>query len=769
MSQHPEHPRELVRFADFELDPVSGELYRGSSVHHLQPQPLKLLLSLLEYPGELVTREQLKQDLMPDAAYGDFDHAINLAASKLRAALEDSPEHRYYIETIPRRGYRFVGSVQPQQFGVTQSAEQLEPERTGRARSQRRRGSRRALFLTLAGLIAGGLVLIWMYYRAHWPGRITEKDTVVLADFTNNTGDPVFTDTLRQGLQAQLSQSPFLNFLSDRKIRDTLKQMGHKGDEVLSDEMAREVCERNGSKVYVGGSITSLGTQYVLGLKAVNCLTGEVVIQQQTQVPRKENVLDSLNKQGTELRRQLGESLSSIQKFDVPLEQASTSSLEALQAFSLGEKQRDRQNFSGGIPFLKRAVELDPNFAKAYAILGTCYKYSGQTELAMQSYTKAYELRQRVGDRERFLIEGLYYSNVSGELYKTIQVGELWKSTYPQDVSPNILLSVAYMFLGWYDKSYLESRDAYRKSPTALTGNNLLGSTIRADRLQEASELLADPKLRQLGILALPSYSYGLAFLRNDTEAMERAIKMAKPGTSGESEILYSQSLTAAYHGCVGDAQNKLREAVEVERHINAAAAAEYLVDAALWEANFGNAAEARSLAAESLQLDPNVGSKVALDYAQAGDLSQARILTDERVKKDPTNTRLHFRMVPLIRAVMEMSQNRPTQAIELLKDVVPIELGEPQVIYTRGQAYLMLHQGHEAIAELQKIVDHPGAVGNDPLGALAHLGIARGYALQGDTARSRAEYEHFLNLWKDADPNIPIYKQALTEYAELR
>jgi tetratricopeptide (TPR) repeat protein len=620
-------------------------------------------------------------------------------------------------------------------------------------------------------LVTAAIAGVW-YFRSHrTTTRLTDNDIIVVSDFDNKTGDAVFDDTLKQGLSVQLEQSPFLALLSEPRVNDTLKLMGRHAGDRLTPEVTREVCQRTGSKAMLTGSIAALGSQYVIGLKAVNCDTGDVLAQAQEQAAGKEAVLKALDSGVVRLRSKLGESLSSVQKYDTPLEQATTSSLEALQAYSLGVKQQNQSNFSGAIPFLKRATELDPNFAMAYAHLGTSCLYSGQTELAKESYTKAYYLRERVTDRERFHIEGVYYINVTGELKKAAQVDELWKSIYPQDATPNILLCVIYEKLGQYDKELGEAREAFRKRPTAITSWNLVTACIEHGQLEEAKKALADAEVRQLRHEEFPTLSYEIAFLRNDPTEMERIVKAAPSGTGLENDLWSLHSLTAAYYGRVKNAREFLRRTVELARRRDSDSAASYLVSAAVWEATFGNASEARGFAAEGLSLDTRIDvmSRASLAYARAGDLRQAQALADELARKHPTDTILYLRTLPMIRAEIEIKQNNPSRAIEILQNVNPLEMGDLQVVYTRGQAYLLLHRGREATAEFQKILDHPGIVVNDPLGALAYLGMARAHVLRSDYATARIGYEHFFTLWKDADPDIPIYKEAKAEYAKLQ
>jgi len=765
-----EHPRKLIRFADFVLDPVSGELRHGENTVRLQPQPLKLLLALLQRPGELVTRDELKQELMPDAAYGDFDHAINLAVSKLRAALNDPPDSPELIETLPRRGYRFVGKIEAE--GGESGGPALVK---GKSRPWLRRGESWAVVALL--VLAAGAA-IFFYVRKQRAPIVTERDTIVLADFTNKTGDPVFTDTLRQALAVQLSQSPFLNILSDTHMRQTMQQMGRQPQDPAVDEVARELCLRTKSKVYVAGSIASVGSDYVVGLKAINCATGEAVFQEQAEVSRKENVLKTLGKQATVLRYGLGESMASLQKFNTPLEEATTSSLEALQAYSLGVKQRLALDFSAAAALYQRAVELDPNFAIAHAHLAAMLRLTGKDAEAQESSMRAFSLRHRVTERERFYIESAYYLRI-GDLENARHTVELWASLYPQDGEPYLDLAVILHNQGQHEDAYWTTREALKRSPNQQIRRALTYEAIESNHFDEAEKALAEAEAAQRAgegswdPLMTATYSYEMAFLRHDTLAMEKIVLSAPADSKFKHWLLFDRSQTEAYYGRVRRARELNRRAInwalELDRPRDASLFE--LIPQALWEANFGNLAEARQLAgeAQSIESDKDVKAAAGLALARSGDFTRAGKLADDLAAKYPSDTLLQRCSVPMIRAAIASGRNHPAQAVALLQDAESTELGDPQVIYTRGQAFLALHDGSEAAAEFQKIIDHPNFLMEDPLGALAYLGIARAHALRGDRQKARAEYETFLTLWKDADPDVPIYQAAKSEYAHLQ
>ncbi len=634
--------------------------------------------------------------------------------------------------------------------------------------------------LLLAALISGGL-----YYRSHQPKPLTDKDTIVLADFTNTTGDAVFDDTLKQGLSIELGQSPFLDLVSERKVNETLKLMGRSAGDRLTPDVAREVCQRTGSKAALTGSIASLGSQYVIGLKAVNCDTGAVLAEAQEQAPGKEAVLKTLDAAAVGLRGKLGESLNSVQTYATPLAEATTPSLEALQAYSLGQKTRFANGDTATLPFYKRAVELDPNFAIAYATLSSVYNNLSETARAAEYARKAYGLREKVSDRERFYIESHYYDDATGELEKAAQVYELWKQTYPRDDVPYMNLESIDGALGNLEKSLEEAREALRLEPNNVHNYGNLGYFyMTLNRLDEAEAVLKQAEERKLDNGNLLAYRYWLAFLKGETPKMAQWVSaaMGKPGL--EDVLLAAQADTEGWLGKLKNAHELTRRAMDsAEHNDDKEAAAAYQAAAALREVESGSREQARADANASLKLAPNRGVRVvaALALARAGDTAAAEKMVAELDKSFPLDTLVQRNWLPTIRAAIALEHKDPNQAIELLQDASTIELGDPNLCpaYVRGEAYLMLYDGNRAAAEFQKFIDHRGVVMNLPGQALARLGLARAYALQAknspgadaDAARVRAvaAYKDFLTLWKDADPDVPIYKQAKAEYAKLQ
>jgi eukaryotic-like serine/threonine-protein kinase len=621
-------------------------------------------------------------------------------------------------------------------------------------------------------LIAGGL-----YYRLHRAKPLTEKDAVVLADFTNTTGDSVFDGTLRQGLSAQLEQSPFLNLLSDQQIAKTLALMTQPKDARLTSELARDICQRTASAATIEGSISSLGSEYVVGLKAVNCHSGDLLAQEQVTASSKEQVLKALGEAATKLREKLGESLASVQKYDAPAESVTTPSLEALQAYTLGyQAQVVKNDLPSAIQFFLRAISLDPNFAMAYARLGTCYRNLSQGERALENTRKAYELRERVSERERFYIDSHYEMMSAGNLEAARKTYELWAQTYPRDDVPVGNLGVIYLQLGKYDKDLVAAQESFKLNPgSGVSYGNLVGGYLGVNRLDEAKATAQEAQAHHLDSPSIHLNLYVVDFLQHDAAGMEReaATLMGKPGF--EDAMLNNESETAGYAGQFAKKREVLRRAIDSAiRADEKETAAGYQAQAALHEAMVGNAAFAKQQAQAALALSNgrDVEGYSAIALALAGDSAQATRLAADLAKRFPEDTIVQSEYVPMIHGAAALESGNAAKAVEALAAATPYELGILTIAdpaYIRGAAYLKLGQGSAAAAEFQKIVDHPSVIQNDPIAALAHLGLARAYALSGDTTKARTAYQDFLGLWNNADPDIPILKEAKAEYAKLQ
>ena len=631
-------------------------------------------------------------------------------------------------------------------------------------------------------LVIGVAVTGWMFY-AHKAHALSDTDTVVLADFANSTGDVVFDDTLKQALATDLQQSPFFNILSERKVSETLKLMGRSVDERVDEKTALDLCQRTGSKAVLAGSIANLGSQYVVGLYALNCQTGDSLAREEIQAGKKEDVLNALDRAARKLRGKVGESLSTIQKYDTPLEQATTPSLEALKAFSVGQIAAREKGDAAAIPFLKRAIELDPNFAAAYAGLASSYSNLGGTGLATENFQKAYELRDRVSERERFHVSAFYYTFVTGELEKANQTYELWVQDYPRDAVPRLDLGANYPSLGQYEKAAAETIEGIRLSPySSIAYANLMQIYAFLNRPDEAKTVFEQAMALKLASPALNAILYGVAFLRRDAPEMQRQLVLTADKPGYEDVLLSYQSDTEAFSGHLGKARDFSRRAVASARRADEKeTAAEWELNGALREAEFGNAGQAHNDTAEALALASSRDLQIltALALARAGDSARAQKIADELEKQNPVNTVIIGYWLPTIRAAIEINRNNPVKALELLQAATPYEFGYPlptpefggflYPAFLRGQAYLLVHRGNEAAAEYQKFLGRSGLVANCPLGALAHLGLARAYALSGDAAQAKTAYNDFFTLWKDADANIAILKEAKAEYAKLK
>jgi tetratricopeptide (TPR) repeat protein len=653
---------------------------------------------------------------------------------------------------------------------VAVASPQVEPAGTGKS-TRFRWMATGATILVIALALCG-----WLFFtrKAH---ALTDKDTIVLADFANLTGDPVFDGTLRQGLSVQLEQSPFLSIISDRRVQQTLQMMDQKPDAKLTPEIARQLCQRTQSAAFLTGSIASLGSQYVVGLQAVNCVTGDSLAQEQAIAGSKEQVLKALSAAAVKLRGKLGESLSTVQKFDTPIEQATTPSLEALQAYSLGRNtMMGKDDSAAAIPLLQRAVRLDPNFAIAYAALGTCYSNLAERKLGAENIRKAYELRERVSEREKFYIESHFFDIVTGDLEKARQAYELWAQTYPRDDVPPNNLSGIFRDLGQHDKSLAQAREYLRLDPaSSLSYANLVFAYLRLDRLEEAAATAKEAQSKKLDSPYLHVYLYALAFLRNDKGGMAEQVAWSTGKEGVEDLLLELEAESYAYYGQLGKSRGLAQQAVAAaERAQEKETAASYEISAALREAILGNAKESRQLAAAGLALsdgrDEQATGALALSFA--GDLVRSQSLVSDLAKRFPEDTVVQFNYLPAIRAQIALIRRDGPGAVTALRSAAPYDLGMAGNLYpvfVRGNAYLDANRGGEAANEFQKIIDHPGAVFTAPIGPLAHLGLARAYILQADTVKAKEAYQHFFALWKDADPSIPVLIAAKAEYSELR
>ncbi len=633
--------------------------------------------------------------------------------------------------------------------------------------------------ILLIGLALGGR--LFNFRKVH---ALTDRDTIILADFTNTTGDTVFDGTLRQGLSVQLEQSPFLSIFSDQKIQQTLQMMDQAPDAKLTPQLTREICQRTASAGVLEGSIAQIGSQYLLTLKAVNCVSGESLASTEALASDKNHVLDALGTTASEIRNKLGESLSTVQTLDTPLEQATTPSLEALKAFSSGIKVSNTTGSSAAIPFFKQAIELDPNFALAYARLGIAYTSIGEPRIAADYTRKAYGLRDRTSEPEKYFISAIFHKEVTGNIEQAVQSCKLWIQAYPRSEIPHTYLAGAiYPVIGQYEKAVEEARESVRLKPDSPVPYAFLMFNYTAmNRLDEAKAAYGQALERKLHNSFYPLALYHIAFLQRHAAGMAQQVARSVGQPAVEDELLSLEADTAAYSGRLREARDLSRQAVDsAERAQEKEVAAMYSALSALREALLGDANEARrranSAMGRSTGRDMQFGSALALAYA--GDDGRAQALADNLGKRFPDDTIVQFNYLPTLRAKSAVNRGNTSEAIETLRAATPYELGQTTFstygwnamypVFVRGEAYLSAHQGSKAAAEFMKILDHPGIVVNQPIGALAHLGLARAYVSQGDTAKAKAAYQDFPTLWKDADPDIPIFIAAKAEYAKLQ
>ncbi len=824
--------QDLLRFGVFELNLATEELRKSGMLIKLSPQPFKLLTLLASRSGQVVSRDEIQQQLWGEETYVDFEQGMNHCVKQIRNALSDSADTPLYVETIPRRGYRFlapvvsktilappprvvestsgiqtrvplpaVGPVQPPTTVSAKAISDTPPTQTVSnpvvvaapppvesapvpiaetsvtqvtpvipPKSRLPWTALAVGILLLAAAVAG--LLIW---RSHRPAPLSERDTIVVADFENTTGEPVFDNALKQALTFDLEQSPFLNVLSDQKVNEQLSFMRMAADTRLSEDVARQVCQRSASKAMLVGSISGVSGRYLIGLKAIDCATGDEIDSERAEAPSRDKVLHALGKATTKMRQRLGESLASLQKYDVPIEEATTSSLDALKAYSLAQKMRNTQGYAAAVPYLKSAIDLDPSFAMAYARLGVEYFNLNQPTLAAEYTTQAYQLRHHTSEREKLYITSHYHDLVTGNADQTIVAYQLLQQAYPREEASYMNLNSWFNSIGKYDEALAQAKDALRLDPDNLINyHNLALTYIDLNRVDDAQAVLNQAKARNLDD---PALQYEVAFLRGDTDAVTRqvAAAMGQPGV--EDQLLALQSDSEAYFGRLQRARQLTELAQASARHAGASeTAALWILAGALHDAELGDAKQARSEAEEALKTSSgkNVRILAALVLARSGDRARVESLLAPLVKQYPADTLVNDYWIPTIRAALALDEKNPAAAIEALAATAPYEIGSPPPgiafypVYLRGLAYLQQGQGVEAAAEFRKMQHYRGAILNLTIAALAQLQLARVQQMSGDRAAARKSYADFLALWKTADPGLPILKQAKEEYGRM-
>jgi tetratricopeptide (TPR) repeat protein len=640
-----------------------------------------------------------------------------------------------------------------------------------------------------AVLVAVLAVSVGAYSYFHRPPKLTDKDTIVLADFENKTGDPVFDDTLRQGLAVELQQSPFLSLISDQQVRQTLTLMGQPKDARLTPDVAQQICERTGSAVVLEGSIANLGSQYVLSLRAQNCNTGNILDQEQIQAARREDVLNSLSQIARKFRTRAGESLATVERHSTPLAEATTSSLEALKAYSTGDKVNLSSGYAAALPFFRRAVEIDPNFAMGYAYMGLLYSNLGESVLSAESTTKAWQLRDRVSDREKFFIDFAYDRQVTGNLERAYQTLGSWAQTYPRggdEPRPQELLGgLAASGTGRFERVIEVAQNVVASDRGFVLGAYvaLASSYFFLDRFKEAASALQRASERRLEMPDFLVLRYNLGVLNGEQEQMDGAGSLAKGKRRAEHWMAHEEALALARSGRLQAARRSSSRAVDLAlQEGEGGSAASYEAARGMWEAVYGNAAQGKRSAMAALELSKgrDVQYAAGLALALSGDSSRSETLTGDLEKRFPEDTFVKFTYAPVLRGLNALGRGKTAESVERLQIALQYELaanglnfgyylGGLHSAYVRGEAFIAAKQYAEAAAEFQKILNHRGLVGLDPIGALAHLQLARAFVLSGDKTKAKTAYEDFLTLWKDADPDVPVLKQAKAEFAKLQ
>jgi len=763
---------ELYEFGPFRVDPREQQLTRDGQSLSLPPKAFETLLVLVRNSGHLLSKDDLMKAVWPDRFVEEVNLSQNI--SILRKALGDTAQASRYIVTIPGRGYRFVGEVSELTPEI-ETEDELVLESHVRSRLVVQDTSHRRLRPIAVGALALTVLLsAGLYWRWHRTPRLTTADTVVLADFVNTTGDPVFDGTLKQALEVALRQSPFLNMVSESSVNSTLKQMTKPSGSAVTKEVAREVCLRDGNSAYIVGSIASVGSTYVIGLQASNCQSGDTIAATQATVSSKDKVMGALGETASAVRRDLGESLASVQKFNVPLPQATTASLDALKAYSESLRLRDLGDDQAARVLLLRAVELDPNFALAYAALGLNYANLGEVNHAVENIKNAFALRDHATERERLYIEASYYGSVTGEADRAIEIFRVWAQSYPQDPVPYSRMASRYATIGNFPEATKEMSTALKMEPDNAGDNGLLIKFYLAEnQMEDARRIEQQVEARHLGGYVVREAKYYLAFL-NDDEAVMRS-QLIGDSYSSDYHLFGVQANTEAYFGRYASSRDYCQRGVDASKRNNAKeTGAAWQALAALREAEAGNRDLARKDAQAALDLapDPPVQSRAAIALARTGDTARAQALADALDKQHPLDTMIQSYYLPSIRAAVWIEKRRPQNAIDTLKNAETYELGGAPALfptYLRGVAYLQAGRAKEAASELQKLVDHRGVILNYVPASIVYVHLGRAQGAAGNRDEARKSYQHFLDLWKNADPDLPILKQAKAEYAKLQ
>jgi len=786
---------ELYEFGPFTLDPADRTVLRDGTPLAVTPKVFDTLVYLIRNRGRLLSKDELLKGIWPDAFVEEVNLAVNI--STLRKLFGEGPQDGRYIVTVPGSGYRFVAEVNvlarkegpiksgeetlanlssvesPNQLDQTQTiADPRSPssEQTGRTHSKNI-----WIGATIAVIALAAIIVLYNFRRApHSPG-LTPQDSILLADFQNSTGEPVLDDTLKEGVAVNLGQSPFLNLVANDRIRETLRFMGRSPDERIESGVAREVCQRSGAKATVIGAVSRLGTAYVIAVEAANCADGTTIAREQVVAKNRETLLPALSRVTAKLRAKLGESLGSVERFDVPIEQATTPSLEALKSYSVGMEQRRRGSEKDSIPFFTHALELDPNFAMAFARRGSAYNNLGETTLASEDFKKAYALRSNLSEREKLYLTVRFQDATTSDTTKSIETYELWSRLYPRDLQPFDGLAARYQIVGDYEKALAAGQEALQLNPDNYVPYANLATTFEAlGRFDEAKRICE----RATSVKRDSSYThrvlYEIAFLQNDQASMQREVDAAV-GTDREDDMRSDEAFALASVGKLRQAR-QLFERVwsEYERKGLHDHAAYLIAQEGLIEADFGNYSDAKALAEKSTRLGQGIDaqSTVAEVLSLSGQQAKARTIADALHKRFPQHTPLNSATIPTILAAAALQDGNSKKALELLEQAKPYDLSEFSncaPAFIRGQALLHSTSGPLAATEFQKLLDHEGINAASPRHALAKLGLARSYAIQSRSDEASAAYKLFFSTWAEADSDIPILRQAKIEFSRLK
>jgi DNA-binding winged helix-turn-helix (wHTH) protein/tetratricopeptide (TPR) repeat protein len=755
----------VFRFGLFELDLETQQLRRAGVPLRIQPQPFKVLVVLLSSPGRIVTREELRRELWGTETFVDFEQGLNYCIRQIRTVLGDEAQSPHYVETVPRKGYRFIATIEgadpakPAETGIKENSDTRLPSRH---RNWAVAVSMLSLVLVAAALAVG--------IRARRRPPLTTKDSLLITEFSNQTGDPVFDATLRKAISIDLGQSPYLNIVADDKIRQTLRLMGKPLDTRVSPEIGREICQRNGIKAMLAGSLAALGNQYLLALEVTNVSSGDILAEERVQAAGKDEILNVLGKSDEKLREKLGESLSSIQQFDRPLAQVTTSSLQALQLYTLGLEKRNEGELAS-IPFFERAIQLDPDFALAHASLGTVYLNVEQLQLAEEHEQKAMALSDRVSEREKLYITAHYYL-LLGQRERVTQTYETYSRLYPQDPLPQIDLANEYSILGRYDKALEHALIALRMAPEAIgIYGGAAESYAALGRLGEAKQVV----IRGLSLspdstwLHLKLSNIALALADTAMRNREDAALRATPG--GNLDLLYRDAALAASRGRLRESGELYSQASQLALKLGLKENASFAMGLrAVYEAYLGQPAGAKESARAALKLSQmsDTIEPVGVALAVAGEDRKAETLIDSLAKRRPEDTAVQFVWAPMIHAIALLHHGDADGAVRLVAAGVSYDRGNLDSMLARANALLEAKRFPEAVQEFRRLVNLRDGFPADPACALAQLGLARAYARAGDNDAARATYHAFLTVWKNADPDVPILKQASAEYAKL-